>query len=67
MVSSMMSELIEKVGSPDTALQEELKKVAIQMEDGPVPHIAELPAGDTFTTDLLPGEKKEKKDDVNTK
>jgi hypothetical protein len=60
MVASMMSELIEKVGSPDTALQEELKKVALQMEDGPVPHIGELPAGDTFTTDLLPGEKEKK-------
>jgi hypothetical protein len=60
MVSIMMSELIEKVGNPDTALQEELKKVALEMEDGPVPHIAELPSGDTFTTDMLPSEEKKK-------
>ncbi len=60
MVSQMMTELIEKVGNPDMGLQEELKRMALQMEDGPVPHIAELPEGDTFTTDLLPGDKKEK-------
>lgn len=66
MVSQLMTDLIEKVGSPDTALQEELKKVALQTEDGPVPHIAELPAGDTFTTEMTPADR-EKKDAIDTK
>ena len=67
MVSSMMSELIEKVGSPDTALQDQLQKVALKMDTGPVPTVKELPAGDTFTTDLLPSVSKEKKNVVDSK
>lgn len=60
MVSNMMSELIEKVGSPDTSLQRELQQMALELEDGPIPHIGELPEGSTFTTDLLPAQEREK-------
>lgn len=58
-VSSAMSELIEKIGSPDVELQKELQQLALETEDGPLPHIAELPEGDTITVDLLPTGEKE--------
>jgi len=59
-VATLMTELIEKIGSPDVALQKELQKLAIATEDGPIPHIAELPPGDTFTLDLQKHPEKEK-------
>ena len=54
LVSKMMSELIIDIGSPDVELQKELQKLALTMEDGDVPHIGELPEGDTYTLDVMP-------------
>lgn len=59
-VATLMTELIEKIGSPDVALQKELQKLSIATEDGPIPHVAELPPGDTFTLDLQKHPEKEK-------
>lgn len=60
LVSKMMSELIVDIGSPDVELQKELQQLALATEDGYVPHIAELPEGDTYTVEVMPTTVKEK-------
>lgn len=53
LVSKMMTELINELGSPDIELQKELHQLAIDTEHGAVPLLAELSEG-SHTTDLQP-------------